>query len=494
MSPRPRAAPRAREWLDRRRAGVLAHPTSLPGPGTNGTLGAHARRFLDFMDDCGISVWQVLPLGPTHGDLSPYQTQSIHAGSARLIDTDTLVEWGWFEPGELSAAPAYRILDTAAAARFVARMDSKIERRFGEFREQNAFWLDDFALYSALKAAHEGLPWWRWPTELRDRETRSMEAAAREHAGEIRRCHVEQFAFAQQWRALKADAERRDILLFGDMPIFVAADSADVWVHRDQFRLDSAGAPEVVTGVPPDAFSDTGQRWGSPHYDWQAMHANSYAWWRERLRAELDRCHLVRIDHFRGFVSAWEIPASCDTAVEGRWAAGPGAVLFDALLDAFGSLPLVAEDLGMITEDVHALRRRFCIPGMKVLQFAFEGGPENPYLPHNHCSDCVVYPATHDNDTTAGWYAGLPGATRERVRAYLGAADAAVPPALVRAALASVAKLCVITMQDLLGLGAGHRMNTPGVAQGNWRWRFAWSQVPSDLGNRLTDLIHLYGR
>jgi len=470
--------------LDRRRAGILLHPTSLPC----GTLG-DGWRFVDFLADTGASVWQMLPLGPTHADGSPYHCQSIHALHPGLLSIERLIQSGW--PGD-SRDPSQQWLASALAV--LPRPERAAERMaFESFCAGHAGWLEDYALFQVLREEHDSRPWWDWPVPLRDREPAALESVAVELAGKLNRIRFEQYLLASQYAELRAHARARGVHLFGDMPIFVAHDSADVWAHRDCFKLDRHGQPRTVAGVPPDYFSATGQRWGNPHYDWAHIEADGFRWWHERFATELERFDLLRIDHFRGFESCWEIPANETTAINGRWVPVPGDALFTTLRQRFGELPLVAEDLGIITPEVTALRRRHGLPGMLVLQFAFDGGADNPYLPHNHVPDAVVYTGTHDNDTTLSWFQALDSSVREAVLAYLGTAET-MPRALVHAALNSVAQLAVIPMQDLLGLGAGHRMNTPGTTSGNWCWRFAWEQLTGETTEWWKRALRLSGR
>ncbi len=486
-------------------AGVLLHPTSLPGAYGVGELGAEALRWIDYLSSAGQRLWQVLPLGPTgYGD-SPYQSFSTFAGNPYLIDVTELVQAGWLEERdlgplrELGAAPVdFGALYTrklpllaGAADAFLAAGTSP---EFEAFVAGNAAWLEDYALYMALKREAGGAAWTEWSAPLRLREPAALEAARERLEREVLRQQVWQHWFAAQWSAVKAHAARRDVRVLGDVPIFVSLDSADVWANRELFRLDEAGRPTVVAGVPPDYFSATGQRWGNPLYRWEAMRAGGYAWWVRRLRHALTQVDLVRVDHFRGFAAYWEIPADEPTAVKGRWVEGPGADLFETLRAALGGLPVVAEDLGVITPDVEELRDAFGLPGMKVLQFAFAGGADDPYLPHNYPRNCVAYTGTHDNDTTLGWYRQAPEVERDHARRYLGRADADVLPGLVRAAYASVADTVLVPWQDHLALGSEARMNTPGKPEGNWSWRFAWEDVPGWLAPHLADLSLLYGR
>ena len=484
--------------FERRRAGVLLHPTSLPGCVGNGDLGAEAYRFVDFLADCKISLWQMLPLGPTHSDKSPYQCLSVHAGNTRLISLQRLVEAGWLDDASLDPQQDIdaqrKVRLTAAHNGFLSHAGDEAHAALAAFTEQHADWIDDFALYQALRDDFNNSAWFDWPKPLRNREARALEEARKRLACAIEQARFEQFLFFQQWMQLRRYANDRGVLLFGDIPIFVAYDSAEVWANRQWFTLDEQGDVQVVAGVPPDYFSETGQLWGNPHYNWEAMAADDYGWWLDRIRTQLELFDLMRIDHFRGFEAYWEIDATADTAIDGRWVTGPGADFFEAVRQAFGGLPLVAEDLGVITPEVTALRRQFGLPGMKILQFAFDGSPENPYLPHNHEPLSVVYSGTHDNNTTLGWYEELSEEQRSFVRDYLGIDADHMPWPLVRTALASVAQLAVLPMQDVLGLDASHRMNIPGVAEGNWQWRFEWEQLLPEHGERLGAWVRMYGR
>jgi 4-alpha-glucanotransferase len=486
--------------LSRRRAGVLLHPTSLPGGIGGGDLGPDAYRFVDFLAAGGVSVWQMLPLVPTHGDLSPYQGLSVHAGNPLLISLSLLREWGWLSEG---AAPPegddfidYRLAMLKQAHQgFLAQADAGARDELKQFISRNSHWLQDYALFQAIRQSQGHGHWLDWPEALRDRAPEALAQAETKLADSIEHIRFEQFVFFRQWRLLHDYARRHGVFLFGDMPIFVAHDSAEVWAHREYFTLDSHGRAEVVAGVPPDYFSETGQRWGNPHYRWERMHADGFSWWKQRMATQLSMFDWVRIDHFRGFESSWEIPAAEETAINGHWVEAPGDELFEALHQEFDPLPLVAEDLGTITPEVEALRKKYALPGMKILQFAFGGDADNPYLPHNQTVDSVVYTGTHDNDTTLGWYDALPAETRNHVDDYLGYPAEAMPWPLIRTALASVACLAIVPMQDLLKLDGAHRMNTPGTQAGdNWRWRFEWGQVDTDLAPQLRALVRQYGR
>lgn len=490
-----------------RSSGALLHPTALPGPHGIGALGAEARAFVDFLATAGQSVWQTLPLGPTgYGD-SPYNALSAFAGNPLLIDLPTVAAWGDLDPAELTGGVwstttvdfqgvhQYKgqLLDRAAR-NFFSRADASRQAAFAAFCADHSGWLDDYALFVALRTHFQGRSWQQWPAPLRCRDAQALADWRQRLAAAVAAEQYHQFAFFTQWQALKAYANRRGIKLFGDLPIFVALESADVWANQRLFRLDAEGHPTEVAGVPPDYFSVTGQRWGNPLYRWETHLAEGFAWWLERFRAELQHADLVRIDHFRGFQACWAIPATEPTAVAGRWEDSPGRALFTTLQTVAPDLPIVAEDLGVITPEVEALRRDFGFPGMKVLQFAFDSGPDNPYLPHNYSADCVVYTGTHDNPTTRGWWTGLSAGRRRQIGSYLGIAQPEIPWDLIRLAMASVATLCIIPAQDLLDLGDEARFNRPGEAAGNWRWRLAPDQLDRALGERLLDLTRTYHR
>ncbi|MDR9391969.1 MAG: 4-alpha-glucanotransferase, partial [Trueperaceae bacterium] len=493
-----------------RRAGLLLHPTSLPGPHGVGSLGDDAHAFVDWLADAGLRAWQILPLGPTgYGD-SPYQAFSAFAGNPLLISLRRLARDGLLDDAELAAAEpppdagpdvdygAVLTRKGAALAAATARLQepafagarAEVER----FRADQADWIEDYALFRALKDAHGGASWAEWPAPLRDRDADALAAARRTHAGAVDHHVALQAWFWRQWHDLRAHAQARDVAIIGDLPIFVAYDSADVWTHRAIFDLAPDGTPRVVAGVPPDYFSATGQRWGNPLYRWDVLAADGYGWWIDRLRAAFAHLDAVRIDHFRGFAAHWEIPADAPTAESGRWVEGPGQALFDAAREALGPLPILAEDLGIVTPDVEALRDANGFPGMKVLQFAFGGNARDPYLPHEHVRNAVVYTGTHDNDTTRGWFDAAPDPERDRVRRYLACSDADAVAALRRAAFASVADLAVVPMQDVLELGSEARMNTPGAAAGNWGWRVTWDALSDARRAMLRDLVELYGR
>jgi 4-alpha-glucanotransferase len=498
--------------LDRRLAGILLHPTSLPGPHGSGDLGPAAFHFVDWLAAAGQRVWQMLPLTPVGPGNSPYASVSAYAGSPLLVALEPLVERGWLAADAVAdvrdfdasrvdyehVTPWRMARLRAAHAGFVARAPTAERAAYASFRATEARWLADYALFMALDAHHRQHGVWQWPqwqSGLARRDPAALTAARGTHAAEIDFWCFVQWCFATQWQALHAHARARGIRIVGDLPIFVAHHSADCWARPDLFLLDADFTPRVVAGVPPDYFSATGQRWGNPLYDWPAMQREGYTWWIGRVKHELARADMVRVDHFRGFAGYWEIDAACPTAIDGRWQAAPGKALFDALRAELGALPVIAEDLGIITPDVEALRDGFGLPGMKVLQFAFGGDGAHPYLPHNYASpNCCVYTGTHDNDTALGWWQALPETERRFASAYLGTSDAAQAPwALVRAAWSSIAAFAVCQLQDVLGLDARHRMNTPGQL-GAWTWRFRWEQVGAETAARLAQLTSVCGR
>ncbi|MGR6036137.1 MAG: 4-alpha-glucanotransferase [Candidatus Nitrosoglobus sp.] len=477
------------ELSQQRRAGILLHVTSLP----NSDLGLDAYRFVDFLAEAGITIWQVLPLGPAHENLSPYQCLSVHAGNPKLISLQALADEPWFGAGDIDLDDRRAVLQQAYRY-FAINASQAMQTQFAAFCRDQFFWLDDYVLFQALREVHGNIPWFKWPQRLRKREPKMLKAAGLELKALMDRNRFEQFIFFRQWLKLKNYANGRRVLILGDMPIFVAHDSADVWAQPEYFTLDEDGQLTVVAGVPPDYFSVTGQRWGNPLYHWDRIEADGFRWWVGRMRTQLRLCDIIRVDHFRGFESHWEIPASSETAAKGHWVKVPGEALFRTLETCYGTLPLVVEDLGTITPEVEALREQFHFPGMKVLQFAFDSGPDNPYLPRNHVENCVVYTGTHDNDTTLGWFNSLSEDKRRYVYENLGFPTEPMPWALIKCALKSVAEYAVVPMQDILELGSEGRMNLPGTAEGNWRWRFNWPQVELDLAARVRHLLEHYNR
>lgn len=491
-----------------RSSGVLLHPTSLPGVHGIGDLGPEARAFVEFLAAAGQSLWQVLPLGPTgYGD-SPYQCFSAFAGNPLLVSLDDLARDGLLDPAELADVPAFphdtidyggvigwkRERLERAAARFREHGAPALQAEFRAWCERHAAWLEDYALFAALKDAHGGAAWCDWPEPLRRREPAALTAARGRHADGLHATRFAHWAFFRQWAALRAHAHAHGVAILGDAPIFVAYDSADVWSRPELFHLDDAGRPTVVAGVPPDYFSETGQLWGNPIYRWDALADEGYAWWIERVRAQFELVDRVRLDHFIGFTRSWQVPADAPDARSGRFEPGPGAALFHALEAALGELPIVAEDLGVLTPEVEALRDDFRFPGMKILQFAFGGATDSAFLPHAYGPNCVAYTGTHDNDTTRGWWDTCSDTEREFLRRYLGH-DVGDPAwDLIRLGAASVADTFVTTAQDLLSLPGEARMNFPGRAAGNWCWRAASGALDPALAARLRDLTELYGR
>jgi len=485
--------------LDRRRAGILLHPTSLPGPVDNGDFGPNAYHFIDFLLSCGISVWQMLPLVPTHNDGSPYMGVSVLAGNPKLISIELLRNWGWLLDTDLesqsgdSQKTKHKMI-SCVLENFDARTNQQEKTHRQSFLSHHQDWLLDYALFQVIRRKYNLQSWVQWPQRLRDRDGAELKIFQEKHNDEINYIIFEQYVFFKQFELLKLYANEKGVQIFGDLPIFVAHDSAEVWANREQFILFENGAPRTVAGVPPDYFSETGQRWGNPHYNWKCMRENGFSWWIKRIEVSLVLFDIIRVDHFRGFESYWEIDAKEETAMNGKWKKTPGKALFNALLKHFDSLPFVAEDLGIITAEVDALRENFGWPGMKILQFAFDGNRSNPYLPHNHVENCVVYTGTHDNDTTLSWYSGLDDQQKNQIQHYLAYAENDMPWSLIRCALASSARLAVIPMQDLVQAKYAKRMNTPGLADGNWDWRFDWQQLNVDVASKMMQLNQCYDR
>jgi 4-alpha-glucanotransferase len=491
----------------RRSAGILLHPTSLPGPYGIGDLGPAARAWVDVLVSARQTWWQILPLGPTGFGDSPYQSFSAFAGNRYLISPDALAQDGLVHPDDLAGvqSPADHVdygavipfkiaLLARAWENFQSGSAAALRGPFETFCAQEAHWLNDYALFMALKDAHGGAGWQDWPAELVRREPAALKDARRQLARTVGLHQFTQFLFFRQWREVKRYANERGVRLIGDVPIFVSADSADVWANPGLFHLDEERRPTVVAGVPPDYFSATGQLWGNPLYDWDALKRTGYAWWVARLRATLGQVDLVRLDHFRGFEAYWEVPAGMPTAEVGRWAPAPGAELIETLRQALGGLPLVAEDLGLITPEVEALRDRFGLPGMRILQFAFYGNPDDRFLPHNYERNTLVYPATHDNDTTVGWYSTLNEKDRAFLHRYLPCATGDIAWDLIRLAWGSVADYALASLQDVLSLGSEARMNKPAQPSGNWAWRFTADMLTPERLGRLADITEVYSR
>jgi 4-alpha-glucanotransferase len=503
---------------DNRVGGLLLHPTSLPSRFGIGDLGPEAYRFVDFLAGAGQRLWQVLPLGPTGFGDSPYQCFSAFAGNPLLVSLEGLARAGWLEAADLDAATRpegdvdYGVVIATklpmlsrAYERFEARASAAQRAGFEHFCHANAAWLDDFALYMAIKDAHHGAVWTAWEKGIATRESRAVSRWRARCASEVAARKFVQWQFFEQWAALHAYCRERRVQVMGDIPIFVSHDSADVWAHHELFHLDKIGKPTVVAGVPPDYFSATGQLWGNPLYRWDKLASTGYAWWIDRVRATFALVDRLRIDHFRGFEAYWEVPAEAKTAVDGRWVKGPGAAFFEALRAAVGALPIVAENLGVITPEVEALRERFSFPGMAILQFAFASEvDESTFQPHNFVHNLVAYTGTHDNDTTLGWWMGGVGHTTRKpdeveherafAKKYMATDGWEIHWACIRTLWASVADTVVVPLQDVLGLGSDARMNLPGRADGNWRWRYHSGALTDHIRGRLLDLTKTYGR
>jgi 4-alpha-glucanotransferase len=497
-----------------RASGILLHPTSLPGPFGIGDLGPAAHAFLDFLARAGQRWWQMLPVGPVGMGNSPYQSYSSYAGNPLLISPERLVDDGWLTEADWKDFPPlpHNHVDFDSATRAKDALLRRAFRRFEpehldfeSFREEQADWLEDYALYMALKEVHEGAAWFSWAPDLVVRKPKALAAWRARLEESILYYEFVQFVFARQWRALRQASRERGISMIGDVPIFVALDSADVWARPDLFLLDAQGHPLFVAGVPPDYFSADGQLWGNPLYRWEAHEREGFAWWIARLKATTERVDLVRLDHFRGFQAYWEVPADAATAAHGRWALGPGTAFLEALRAGLGGLPLIAEDLGEITPEVEVLRDRFDLPGMRVLQFAFAGNPGSEFhLPHRYINHCLAYTGTHDNDTAAGWFLADRAAVtettaqhrfeREFALRYLGTDGSEFHWDLIRVALGSIADTVIVPLQDVLGLDSRARMNTPGTPNGNWTWRFEAGQITTEIIERLADMTAVYSR
>lgn len=490
-----------------RGSGILLHPTSLPGPDGIGDLGDAAYRFVDWLARAKQRYWQLMPLVPPGYGNSPYAAYSAFAGNPLLISLDVLIGDGLLDPhafrntpfpeGIVSFAGATAQKDRAlraAFARFNEQLSAQLTAEFNTFCESERWWLDDFCLFMAIKIEQGGVAWSDWPSDLKRRDPTSIANALDRLKAEIRFHKFAQWLFRRQWFALRVYANERGVQIIGDIPIFVALDSADVWAHPDLFRLDAELQPIAVAGVPPDYFSSTGQRWGNPLYDWGAMAHAGYQWWIDRFRGLLALVDIIRIDHFRGFAANWSVPFDAETAAEGWWDRGPGEALFRAIERALGSEPIVVEDLGLITKDVRALREKLGLPGMAVLQFAFEDDPDNLYLPHNIERNSVLYTGTHDNQTTVGWFSSAPDSVRQQVLNYLGRDGSDIAWDFIRLALNSQAVIAMAPMQDVLRLGDQARMNVPGKPDGNWSWRLRWTDLDMGLAEGIGLLAYLSGR
>jgi 4-alpha-glucanotransferase len=491
-----------------RASGILLHPTSLPSRGGIGDFGPAAYAFADFLASARQGLWQVLPLGPIGFGYSPYSSTSAFAGNPLLISLERLAERGWATRAQVESLPDatgpvdyehifYRKMPLLfeAAHTFLGSAAPQVRARFERFCQDNRWWLDDFVLFDGLRSRFHLESWNRWPRELAHRDPAALDQARAAMNGDLDRRRAVQFFFFEQWQALRAYCAQRSIRMVGDIAIFVNFDSADVWTHPDLFRLGPDLEPEVVAGVPPDFFSQSGQRWGNPLYRWDVMQSQGYSWWVDRLRWATHTCDYIRLDHFRGFSQFWEIPADEPTAIHGRWVDGPKDDLFSKLREALGGLPFFAEDLGYITPDVHALRERLNIPGMAVLQFGFGDPGAHAHLPHMLTREKVVYTGTHDNDTILGWWeSSATEHERRHVQSYLGRSEDGVHWAMIRAAIGSVASLSVVPLQDVLGLGSEARMNVPSRETGNWRWRFHAGMLLPELAEKLATLAEVADR
>jgi 4-alpha-glucanotransferase len=493
---------------NKRQAGVLLHPTSLPSKYGIGDLGQEAYQFVDFLASAKQTLWQTLPLGPTSYGNSPYSSLSAFAGNHFMISIDKLVNWGLLAENQITIPhfeSKYQV-DFDLMSKFKMELfeiaynnfkniQGDLKKEYNKFCIENSDWLDDYALFMAAKKAHNYKIWTEWEKDLVKRE--NLDIYFEKYADGVGLHKFLQFAFFKQWMELKHYANQKNIKIIGDIPIFVAYDSADVWANKKFFTIDGEGKQITVAGVPPDYFSETGQLWGNPLYNWDEMKKDNFSWWKQRIANLLKAVDIIRIDHFRGFEAFWEIPAGSPNAIKGRWVKAPGKELFQAIKDEFGDLPIIAEDLGVITPEVEELRDSFGLPGMKVLQFAFGKDGEKKFLPHNYIQNCVVYTGTHDNDTTKGFFDSEKEkgtGVFEHAKKYLNFSGENIVYELIRIAYASVANTVLIPMQDILNLGSEHRMNFPGKASGNWGWRFTWYQVPSNLPSKLADLIELYER
>ncbi len=493
-----------------RSSGILFHPTSLPGKYGIGTLGKEAYAFIDFLKKSRQKLWQIFPLGPTgYGD-SPYQSFSSFAGNPYLIDFDLLIEAHLLSEEDLRDVffgdneeyidygavynQKYPLL-RKAYENFKSSDNHELRENLEHFKRENASWLNDYSLYISLKNHFNGLPWNEWAHDIKNREHGAMEHYRNELADDIEYHNFIQFLFFKQWGDVKRYANENGIKIIGDIPIFVAADSSDAWANPEIFLFDEERKPVKVAGVPPDYFSATGQLWGNPLYNWQKLKETNYSWWVERVRANLSTCDIIRIDHFRGFEAYWAVPYGDDTAINGQWEPGPGIDLFNAIKSQLGELPIIAEDLGLMTQGVIDLREATGFPGMKILGFAFDSGEENDYLPHTYTKNCVVYTGTHDNDTLIGWFQKAKEEDRQFARDYLNSrSDDEIHWDAIRGAWSSVASMAISPVQDFLGLGSEARINTPGVAAGNWQWRLRHGVLTDELAERIAKLTRVYSR
>ena len=490
-----------------RKSGIILHPTSFPGPDGIGDLGPQAYSWVDFLESSGCSIWQTLPLGPTgYGD-SPYQCFSAFAGNHYLISTTLLLDEGLLSPEDFADRPDFPLhnVDFGTAIPWKMKIlkrayDNFLKKEaynstaFLAFCDENKDWLNDYALFMSLKDYHGGAAWQTWEDGLKNREASALAEFEENHFEEVCFQKFLQFCFFKQWKNLMDYAHQKDLMIVGDIPIFVSMDSADVWSHRELFYLDGEGNPTVVAGVPPDYFSPTGQLWGNPLYRWPAHQEQNFSWWMDRIRGTLKLCDLIRLDHFRGFCGYWEVPAGNPTAQYGRWVQAPGDAFLTKIQETFGDLPIIAEDLGEISEDVSSLRLKFDLPGMKILQFAFDGEPNDHFLPSNYESNFVAYTGTHDNETTAGWFKNASPKSREFAMKYIGTDENGFVWNMIRTVWQSVAVYAIAPLQDFLGLGNEARMNFPGKMFGNWSFRYINSDITPELAFRILDLNRTYNR
>lgn len=493
-----------------RASGILLHPTSLPGDYDIGDFGPEAFKFVDFLREAGQTYWQILPLGPTGFGDSPYQCFSAFAGNTLLISPEKLVNDGLLTESPAPSSGLTRQTETKVDHGSVYKSKGEILRRafdvfqksksgelyneFTTFADENAWWLDDYTFYRSIKVEQKQKPWYEWPDKLRQRDGEAIIKATEKFSDQIQAEKFYQFVFFRQWFALKQYVNDNGIKIIGDLPIFVALDSADVWCNQDKFKLNDDGTAKVVAGVPPDYFSKAGQLWGNPIYDWKVMSRDDFSWWTARVHFTLQTVDVVRVDHFRGFVATWEVSGENKTAESGEWVDVPGKELFTALKRSIGDLPVIAEDLGFVTTEVEKLRDEFGFPGMRILQFAFGGDARNHDLPHNYISNCVAYTGTHDNDTTLGWWQTLDENTRKHCLKYLDSDGMEINWDLIRAAWASVADIAIVPMQDILGIGSEGRMNLPATTANNWQWRMTKDAICSEHIKRLRELTEIYGR
>jgi len=491
-----------------RSSGILLHITSLPGKYGIGTFGAESYKFVDFLITARQKIWQLLPLGHTgYGD-SPYQCYSAFAGNPMLIDLEKLAAAGFLKASDLELNQSFsesevefsKVNDhkmpllNLAAGNFKVQKSLKDEARFEMFRKNNKYWLQDYALFVALKNANGGKPWWEWDNDLRMLETQAIEKMKAQLSDEIEILEIIQFFFYTQWTELKAYANINGIKIIGDIPLYIAHDSSDAWIHYQNFWFDEDRQPVRVAGVPPDYFSATGQLWGNPLYNWEYLQETNFKWWVERVKANFDLFDILRIDHFRGLAAYWAVPFGEKTAVKGDWLDAPGMDLIEAIITQLGDLPIIAEDLGVITPDVVELRDTFEFPGMKILQFAFDSSEDNDFLPHTYPHNCIVYTGTHDNDTSLGWYIGSKEQDKQSMRDYFNPDERDISWSFIKLAWGSVASMAIVPLQDILKLGSEARMNTPGTPSGNWKWRFKSGDLSDTQAIRLKKMTRIFGR